>query len=484
MSPRVAGDTVGVIPDTFTASGAPAPDPAQAGRFLPPLLAVALRQAPRRYRMPPLPADPAAARAGGTEAALAFALEARRRALAQGATPEAEAGVLFTAALAALIRDALRPEAGDPSFQALVLRAREPEVDEYARLAAQAPADARALRAAVAAIAHPGKLRLAAGEVREALAPLHPLAAAGDWSGLRHAIEHLPARGPDDAMPPSVRQALLAHPALQVLERGAALLRLESVQRYRALCEHHAPQAGSASAAARGRASARLGAAAEAATVQAFGEIAARLNRHGPGPGRFSVAQGLRLPGSFPGAAGRSKGEWDVALLHGLPDDTAADIVLLAEVKASAAAATTDLPRLLRGLERLAQARADDGYALAARGGELRLSGRSLQALQPPGAGLPPQVIYCCATRAEAPPALLGTAAKAMLLAEPASVAFGCRLVEGAQPDDAALRLLWEALGQAPSGRALLQQYPMACAAREAMLHPQDLLAAVAAAED
>lgn len=469
------------MPPTDLSSAAPAAEPARTVPVLPPLLAVALRQAPRRYRMPPLPADPAAARAAGTESALAFALEARRRAPAPGSAPEVQAGALFTEALAALIGGALRPESGDPSFQALVLRSREPAVQEHVRLAAQAAADARALRAAVAAIAHPGRLPQAPAASREALAPLHALAAAGDWSGLRQALQRLPLALADEAQP-SARPALLDHPALQRLERGAALLCMAAVQRYRALCEHHAPQAGSAGAVARGRAAARLGAAAEAATVQAFNLIAARLNREARGPGRFSVAQGLRLPGHFPGATGHAKGEWDVALVHGLPEVVAADVVLLAEVKASAAAATSDFPRLLRGLARLAQADAQATYALPARGGALHLSGHSLQALRPPDAGLPPQVIYCCASAAEAPPAPLSIAAKAMLLAEPASVDFGRRLVEGEQPDAAALQPLWQTLGQSPSGRALLQQYPLACAAREAMLYPPDLTAAVEAA--
>jgi hypothetical protein len=41
-------------------------------------LAILLRDAPRRYRLPPLPADAAAARAAGAETALAFAHESTR----------------------------------------------------------------------------------------------------------------------------------------------------------------------------------------------------------------------------------------------------------------------------------------------------------------------------------------------------------------------------------------------------------------------
>lgn len=114
-----------------------------------PLLLAALRAAPRRYRMPALPPTAAHARAAGPEAALAYAMEQARCGRAAS-----EDGGLFSWGLAQLIRQAL---AGDPAFRALVLRASDPHVAEYARLGDSAAADRRAVRSAVDAIAHPGK---------------------------------------------------------------------------------------------------------------------------------------------------------------------------------------------------------------------------------------------------------------------------------------------------------------------------------------
>ncbi|WP_298236185.1 hypothetical protein [uncultured Azohydromonas sp.] len=455
------------------------------GHALPAPLQTALRQAPRRYRMPPLPADAGVARSAGAETALAFALEVARGAAEHHAPVPAGVDTLFTWALETLIRESLQPEGGDPSFQALVLRAREPVVDEYVRLSAQVLTDARAVRAAVNAVAHPGKLRhQAPAEVQEALAPLHRHAMAGEWSALRPALEPLLAQAPtDDAEPRALLEALSDLPALQRLERGAALLRDEAVQRYRALCERRGPLAGTASAAANGRAAARLGAAAEAGTVQAFNQVAALLDREAPGGGRHSVVHGLRIPGHYPGVAAQTKGEWDVALVRAVEASDTVDIVLLAEVKASAAAATTDLPRLLRGLERLAQAQPDASYTLAANRGEVKVSGGSLRALQPRDETLPPQVIYCCAAPTETPPAMLSAATKAVLLTDAACVAFARSLVEGGSLDAATLLPLWADLLNRPlRWRSVLRQYPNACHAREAMLQPQDLVSALVAA--
>ncbi|RYY64418.1 MAG: hypothetical protein EOO24_56265, partial [Comamonadaceae bacterium] len=78
-----------------------------------------MKAAPRRYRMPPLPADAAAARTAAPEAALAFAIESAR----VGAEPLSAARALFLEALAALVRKSLDAAGGDPAFQALVLRA-------------------------------------------------------------------------------------------------------------------------------------------------------------------------------------------------------------------------------------------------------------------------------------------------------------------------------------------------------------------------
>lgn len=71
--------------------------------------------------------------------------------------------------------------------------------------------------------------------------------------------------------------------------------------------------------------------------------------------------------------------------------------------------------------------------------------------------------------------------AEILLLAEPASLAFAHQLACGAWPPDNALAPVWEALTTAPRLRCALHQDETSRAVREAMLHPDDLLAAVAA---
>ncbi|TWD87205.1 hypothetical protein FB547_103182 [Variovorax beijingensis] len=446
------------------------------------LLLAALRTAPRRYRLPPLPADAEAAVAGGTDATLAFAIEAARTEKASPATaPSHEAmQALFTRALAQLIREALAPEGGDPAFQAAMLQAQDAQVHEHVQLSRQRAADLRTLRVAVDAIAHPGKLRHeAAGAVRDALVRLHGLAAAGAWPELAQALAQPLAqelRGTGNFGAPL--EAIRSSPALQRLVRGSELLRRESVQRYQALCERRGPLAGSDAAAAEGRASAQQGRIAEQAAVEAFREIAGMLNRHRKGAATYRVARGLRTPRGFPGEANKAKEEWDAAIVRG--DAGGADLVLLAETKASPAAATSDFPRLLRGLRRLAQARAEAVYAFASADGEQRIAGASLQGLRPIRRLLPPHVIYCCSAPPEALPQPLGAATKAVLLAEPASLVFAQQLARGEAPTHAALAPVWHALATAPRLQAALHQYETAQKARAAMLHPDDLLASVA----
>ncbi|MDR6423898.1 hypothetical protein J2738_000020 [Variovorax paradoxus] len=446
------------------------------------LLLAALRTAPRRYRLPPLPADAEAAVAGGTDATLAFAIEAARTEKASPATaPSHEAmQALFTRALAQLIREALAPERGDPAFQAAMLQAQDAQVHEHVQLSRQRAADLRTLRVAVDAIAHPGKLRHeAAGAVRDALVRLHGLAAAGAWPELAQALAQPLAqelRGTGNFGAPL--EAIRSSPALQRLVRGSELLRRESVQRYQALCERRGPLAGSDAAAAEGRASAQQGRIAEQAAVEAFREIAGMLNRHRKGAATYRVARGLRTPRGFPGEANKAKEEWDAAIVRG--DAGGADLVLLAETKASPAAATSDFPRLLRGLRRLAQARAEAVYAFASADGEQRIAGASLQGLRPIRRLLPPHVIYCCSAPPEALPQPLGAATKAVLLAEPASLVFAQQLARGEAATHAALAPVWHALATAPRLQAALHQYETAQKARAAMLHPDDLLASVA----
>ncbi|HEY1229618.1 MAG TPA: 3-deoxy-D-arabino-heptulosonate 7-phosphate synthase, partial [Ramlibacter sp.] len=99
--------------------------------------------------------------------------------------------------------------------------------------------------------------------------------------------------------------------------------------------------------------------------------------------------------------------------------------------------------------------------------------GESLRAFAPPQRGLPERVIYCC-TAEEARVPLLSAPARAMLLQQPASLAYAGALVRGEPADPRELAPLWEALHN-PSLRPVLEQYETARSAREVMLHPDDL---------
>lgn len=441
-----------------------------------------MRAAPRRYRLPPLPGGLEAASAAGPATALAFAIEGARQAKHQLAAAPAGLQDLFTRSLAALIRASLAPDGGDPAFQALVLRTRDADVDEYVRLARQAPLDRRAVRVATDAFAHPGKLRaMASGPLRDALSRVHELAAAGDWAALAGEIRQLTARpgAGDQALAPA--GALLADAALARLHRLGALRQGEAVQRYLALCGQRGPAAGSDAAAAQGRASARTGEAGEQAAVRAFHAIAQLLEAVDADGGPWHVVRGLRTPRGFPGQADKAKEEWDAAIVRSDGAGSPADILLLAEVKASPAAATPDFSRLHRGLQRLAHASSERTYTFASADGDVHVGGESLRRLQPKGRALPGHVIYCCSSPPEAQPQLLSAASKAVLLAEPASLGFAGRLARGTSPPDAQLAPVWEALTTAPRLRSALHQDETSRVVREAMLHPDDLLAAVAA---
>ena len=442
----------------------------------------ALRQAPRRYRLPPLPAGAPQARAAGIDAALTFAIEAART----GQPAPDAVRELFTWALGAFIRAAMAPAGGDPSFQALVLQAHDAQVREFVRLSAEALSDRRALRSLTDAIAHPGKTRaLPPGPARDALARLHALAASQAWTDLRAALQDVdmlqgsaalqggdpPQHG--DAAQPAALETIRTSTALQRLLRRDALLANPAVQRYLALCEQRGPAAGSRAAAAQGRSAARAGAEAERATIEAFRQLAALLQPHAPAACR--VLRSLRPPSGFPGERGKAKDEWDAAIACG------PEILLLAEVKAAPAAASSDFSRLHRGLQRLAQAQADQAYDFASADGPVRILGASLRELQPPARGLPAHVIYCCTAPAEAQPQWLAAASKAVLAAEPASLAYAQQLAQGGAPDDAQLQPVWEALTHAPRLRATLHQDATARLVRAAMLQPQDLVDGLAA---
>ena len=89
----------------------------------------------------------------------------------------------FVHALAALVRDALREEGGDPAFQAMVLRHQDTAVREFASLSASAEADRRAVRNVVNKFAHPAKQqRCTDPHLRETMARLHGAASHHDWA--------------------------------------------------------------------------------------------------------------------------------------------------------------------------------------------------------------------------------------------------------------------------------------------------------------
>lgn len=440
-----------------------APDPARH------LLLAALRATPRRHRLPALPPSADAARSAGPEVALAFALEAARR-----EPHEADALTsLFTEALAVLVRTALQQ---DVDFQAQVLRAGDPQVRRFVALAQGEAADRRTVRAVVDAFAHPGKLRaLPDAALRDALLRLHAASTQEDWDTLDGLAQGFAAK---EGMPHEALATLRDGTALDRLRQLSALRGTPAVQAYLALLARRGPLAGSADAARHGQAAAQSGRAAEAGTLQVF-EAMATFLQQATGE-RVRAAGSLRPPPGFPGATDRAKDEWDAALVTGA-EPGPAGILLLAEVKASPAAATQDLPRLLRGLQRLARADPGHAYAFTSDRGAVPLSGAALRAVRPEGDGLPAHVFYACPSPPEARPALLGAPARALLLAQEPSLAFALRLRAGARVEPATLAPLWHAITRGGRLPAVLHQDQTARRAREAIVHPGELLEALRA---
>jgi hypothetical protein len=496
---------------------------------MPPLLDDTLRHTVRRYRAPALPADLDAARAKGAATAIAVAIEHARAALAAGEAPGDGVKTLFLDALARLIGGAMRPlkevgadavegasdlvgsgglagsgdlaGGGDPAFQAMVLRHRSAVVREYASLSAHAERDRRTVRAAVNALAHPAKTqRRSPGATREALLNLHAAGEAGDWTRVSDVITPLRDR-PDVREEPLLHRGLerlLNDSALRHLQRLDALSSDDLVTRYRALWDRQGPVAGSEQAAASGAGAQQRGDAVEALATEALEALVSRMNAEA-GTARYRVATSLRIPPSFPGDAQRAKSEWDVALLRRHESSTTGedwDLCLLIEAKASPDAATTDLPRLLRGLRLLAQADVDTSYVFASTDGEIRLRGASLSALPTEEAELARAVLYCCDGAEDRAPRLLNAASRMQLLSAEASLEFAVRLEDGASVgqvgqlgqlgqvgpvDPLLLAPVWQLLLEAPAFTSVLRQYVTLRAVRELMVHPSDLLAAVRA---
>ncbi|TFZ01077.1 hypothetical protein [Ramlibacter rhizophilus] len=436
-------------------------------------LLAALRAAPRRTRLPSLPADPQAAGRAAPDLALATAIEIQRASLAASQPAPAWAAPLFVGALAALVETALAPVGGDPAFQALLLRRQAPVLDEFLALHAQLRADQRRVRTELDRFAHPAKHdALAATGLATALAHAHQCARAGDWAALRDALAAL-----HPLADPPLRHALDAlaqSPALARLERLQALQAHATVRRLQALHAARGPLAGTDAAAAQGRASARVGRQAEAEVAEVFDAMAEVLNGHAATGTTWRAVRGLRLPAGFPGVLSGAKDEWDIALVVFAHD--AARVALLGEVKASPAAAVPDLPRLLSGLRRLALAQPGMRYRFASEHGPIDLPGEALRALRPRGGALPERVVYCCNAPPEAQPPPLSAAARALLLGEAETLEFALRHADAGRADPAPLQSLWEGLASRPRLRPVLQQFETARIVRDAMLRPQDLL--------
>lgn len=478
----------------------------------PPLLDRLLHTVARRYRLPDLSALAAAARTPAME--LALAIEQARVALARtdagGVDARHAAKARFLDALAALVHQALRDDAGDPVFRAMMLRHRDPRVREYASLSTHAEQDRRQLRTAINAVAHPGRRqRTADDSLRTALARLHDAAASGDWAameatarrllaghegssalGVARAVSAAGAVG-DGTIGPGLEK-LLAHPALTRLQRLDALIADPHVTEYRALWSRQGPGAGSAMAMTAGVASRERGVAAEAAAARALDAIAQRLNAEAPSslePYRepYRVVTSMRVPAAIPASHERAKSEWDAVLLRqrpgtGAPDAPVWDICLLLEVKASVEAATTDFPRLLRGLRLLGHADPTRIYAFETHEGTVRLHGAALHALgdieRSHDESLAGMVLYCCDTPAEPAARVLGAASRMQLLSAEASLDYASAVTDGANPAVSMLEPVWDALLTSPRWSAVRHQYPMLRQIRGLMVHTADLLAA------
>ncbi|WP_345250718.1 3-deoxy-D-arabino-heptulosonate 7-phosphate synthase [Pigmentiphaga soli] len=448
-----------------------------------------LRTVPRRYRLPPIDFASFPVRDASPSTALAITIERAREALARGHVPDAALKHVFVEALARLIHDAMRPKSGDPVFQAMVLRHRMSQVRQYASLAAHAEQDRRLVRAAVNAVAHPARQRrILPGPQREALARLHAFAASESWPALYAAVQRLLAMPEIAAEAPFERglMRLLDHPALERLRHLQALAQDAAVRQYLSLCERYGPRSGTAMAAAQGAASQRRGAAVEALAMQGLEVLARRLEAQ-EAAAPYRVVTSMRVPASIAASRERAKGEWDAVLLRhaGTVDRTTVwDVCLLVEAKASVDAASTDLPRLLRGLRLLAHAEDNVVYPFATRQGTVHLRGACLRALTTDEAGLARTVLYCCDAPAEASPRLLGAASRMQLLSAQASLEFAAILAEKQDADPQSLVPVWYRLSESPGWRGVLHQYPMLRRVRELMVHADDLLAAGNGADD
>jgi hypothetical protein len=450
-----------------------------------PLVDDILRRVARRYRLAPLHPECADRQTGNAATALALAMERARRAVESGEAPAMDLKRDFTEALARLIREALRERSGDPAFKAMALRHRDAKVREYASLYARAGQDRRAIRATINAIAHPARQeRTAPGPQRDALGQLHAAATRDAWGSVHETAQRFllaPATADASPLAPAFGQ-LLNSPALERLRRLEALASDEAVREYLTLWDRHGPRSGSQAAAAQGTASRQRGAAVEASATRALEALACRLDEADGTQAAYRVVTSMRVPPAIPANPDRAKTEWDVVLLRrpkARESGAGWDVCLLVEAKASVDAATTDLPRLLRGLRLLAQADASAVYPFETQQGVIHLRGASLAALTTDDAGLARTILYCCDAPAETTPRLLSAASRMQLLSAHASLEFAAALARAQHVDAENLEPVWHQLLRSPRWRAVLDQYPMLQRVREWTVHTDDLLAAI-----
>lgn len=449
------------------------------------LLQDILRTVRRRYRLPAMPTASSRTQGDSPSATLAIVLEQIRVSLEAGDTPDDALKYRFFDALDRLIREAMQPARGDTAFQAMVLRHQTAAVREYASLAAHANQDRREVHAAVNTIAHPAKLqRMPSGALHAALTRFQAFAIAEDWNALSACAEQiLPlAQAEADSALARGTDRLFGSPALGRLQRLAVLVSDEQVQRYRSLWDQQGPRAGSAIAMEQGAASQQRGAAVEARAAQALEVLAQRLNAQPENRTPYRVVTSMRASPSLPGNADYAKSEWDAVLLQQVSSDgdaPAFDVCLLIEAKASVDAATTDLPRLLRGLRLLASAEADATYVFDTHQGRVRLRGSSLKRFAGDDTHVAGSVLYCCDASADAYPKLLSTATRMQLLSAPGSVAYASRVADAACGDRQSLASVWEQLLTSTRWDTVRRQYPLLRQVRDLMVHVDDLFMAV-----
>ncbi|MCQ9616485.1 3-deoxy-D-arabino-heptulosonate 7-phosphate synthase [Paenalcaligenes niemegkensis] len=453
------------------------------------MLEQTLRLVARRYRLPALSAPSLKSQKLSAASILAITIEQARRALSLGASPDDTLKRTFIEALARMIREATDTQNGDPTFQTMVLRYRAAQVREYASLAAQAGQDRRQILTSVNAIAHPAKLqRIPAGQQRDALSRLQAAALSADWPKLSASTQQL-LDAAENANECSFKEALIRirqDSALTRLQRLETLANDNLVQQYLSLGNQQGPRSGSAAAIKQGSLSQQRGAAVEALAAETITALAQRLNRTQKPNTRYRAVSSMHVPASIPGSPERAKSEWDVVLLQqtkAIDNTPVWKICMLVEAKASVDAATTDLPRLLRGLDLLSQADEDTIYPFEAREGTVLLDGAALRPLSIDEPDLHNMVLYCSNAPADASPRLLNAASRMQLLSAQASLQFAAKLIEQQEVDAHSLETVWYQLLESARWRTVLNQYAVLRQVRELMVHTDDLSAAIITAE-